>query len=210
MTETRMRHQAAIADVVQGWALWRDSCQWDLLRGCFAPGALIRTTWFDGTAADFVEASIRLAAHGSPVQHLVGAPVIEWAGPDGDGYGSDSRDRAVAETRVELLVRTMLDGVPVDVQCYGRFHDRFVRHEGAWKIAFRSPVYDKDRLQPVDPAATVRLDPARLAALPAHYAHLAYVQSAGGATITMDIPAANTPAYQALHEASRQWLREAA
>ena len=41
----------------------------------------------------------------------------------------------------------------------------------------RQPIYEKDRLDPVDPATTLKLDPTLLTQFPEGYRHLAYVQT---------------------------------
>jgi hypothetical protein len=41
----------------------------------------------------------------------------------------------------------------------------------------RQPIYEKDRLDPVDPAANLVLDQTLLARFPEGYRHLAYLQS---------------------------------
>jgi hypothetical protein len=43
-------------------------------------------------------------------------------------------------------------------------------------LVLRQPIYEKDRIDPVDPAATLELDQAELAALPAGYRNLAHMQ----------------------------------
>ena len=44
-----LRDEAAIRQTVQNWALWRDTGAWEQLRSCYAPGALVQTTWMSGT-----------------------------------------------------------------------------------------------------------------------------------------------------------------
>ena len=51
----------------------------------------------------------------------------------------------------------------------GRFYDFFERREGRWGLVLRQPIYEKDRLDPVDPSARVALDPALLARFPEGY-----------------------------------------
>lgn len=188
--------RTAIERLIQGWGLWRDTAQWQRLLACYAPGALMRTTWFDGTATDFVAASQRMASGGGPsVQHFIGASSVAL-----------HSDRALAVTRIQLLVRGRLGDTPVDVTCYGRFHDRLVRLNGDWLIERREPVYDKDCLQAVLPQDALFIDPQALALFPAHYAFTAFLQSRGGATITMDLPAPNSPADLALRDADAAWL----
>jgi len=188
--------RSAITQLLRGWGLWRDTGDWARLRACYAPGARMRTTWFDGDAGDFVEASRRMAgAGGGSVQHFIGASVIE-----------STDDRALAATRIQLLVRGQLAGTPVDVACYGRFHDRLVRHDGQWRIARREPVYDKDILRPVMPDARLEIDAEALARFPAHYRFTAYLQSLGGATITPDLPAPQSAQERQLQADDQSWL----
>lgn len=189
----------AITQLQHGWGLWRDTCDWERLSACYTPDALMRTTWFDGTAADFLVASQRMAsASKGSLQHAISAPVVH-------GLGA----RAVAVTRVVLMVRGEFDGVPVDATCWGRFHDRLIRQDGVWRIQRRTPVYDKDRLDPVCPSDRLVLDATELARFPTHYRHLACMQSRGGATITMNLPAPLSDADRQLMQDDLQWLQGA-
>ena len=169
--------KASICELLQDWALWRDVGNWSALRGAFAPAATIRTTWYDGAATGFVDASIRMSNGAARAQHFIGASSVQVNGA-----------RALAETRVILLVRAPLDGIESDATCYGRFIDRLVKLDGKWRIESRIPVYEKDFIQAVDPATSLTLDPAVLACFPAPYRHLAYLQSRGGASIILDLP----------------------
>ncbi len=54
--------------------------------------------------------------------------------------------------------RAPVHGVECDVVCTGRFYDFLEKRERRWGIVLRQPIYEKDRLDPVDPAATVALD----------------------------------------------------
>ncbi len=71
--------------------------------------------------------------------------------------------------------RALVDDVACDVVCTGRFYDFFERRDDAWRIVLRQPIYEKDRLDPVDPAATLKLDAAVLLQFPEGYRHLAYI-----------------------------------
>ncbi len=187
----------SIERLIRAWALWRDTRQWDLLRTCYWPGARVRTTWLEGTAEDFIEASIRSATnpHAPLAQHALGGTTVRMSG-----------DRALAETRMTILLRTEIDGVEIDITAWGRFVDRLVCAQGEWRLVQRDPIHEKDRLDPVDPQANLKLDPTRLAAQPRAYRHIAYVQSLGGARITPDLVEHNSPAQQALYEACNHWL----
>ncbi len=189
--------RAAITQVAQDWGLARDDGRWDKLRACYTADAVMHTTWFVGTAAEFVERSIAATRAGARVQHFIGATTIALEG-----------DKAVAETRTMIMVRGKLDGVEVDVTCWGRFHDRFVKRDELWRILKRVPVYEKDRLDPVDPAARLTLDTEVLAVHPDGCRHLVYLQSRNGATIMPDIAVPGSVALAHLEAESAAWLAQ--
>ena len=89
---------------------------------------------------------------------------------------------------MQILQRAMLDGVEVDVSCFGRFFDFLETVDGVWKLRHRQPVYELDQLRPVDPNAEVALDPEKLAQFPEGYRHLAYVQSLMGFEVDPGLP----------------------
>ena len=186
--------RAAIIEAVANWALWRDTGRWEKLRGLYAEDAIQHTTWFVGRAREFIDRVAARPLGGS--QHFVGACAVELNG-----------DRAIAETRLVLLVRGTLHGVEVDVTCYARSYDRFVRAAGLWRIQRREMIYEKDRLDPVDPAARMVLDQAALARYPGGYRHLAYLQAAGGARITPELPVPGSEALRRLYAEGEKWLR---
>jgi hypothetical protein len=70
----------------------------------------------------------------------------------------------------------------------------------------RQPIYERDRIAPVDPGATVRLDPALLARFPEGYRHLAYLQTRVGYTVKNDLPGLEGPALDALYAQGAAWL----
>ena len=63
-----------------------------------------------------------------------------------------NKDRAVAETSVIIRVRQKFNGVEVDLTSCSRFLDRLERHAGGWLIAERAAIYERDRLDPVEPS----------------------------------------------------------
>jgi len=188
-----------IAAVIADWALCRDTGRWQRLRSLFAPGATIQTTWFDGPADEFVDRCIAGFGGKARAQHSIGRSTIDVEG-----------NRATAETRVVLLLRTQLDAVEVDVTCYGRFYDFFVRLNHGWLIRKRIPVYEKDRIDAVDPAATLKLDRNLLVKFAEGYRHLAYVQAKGGATVPHGLIEPQSDAEQSLYDEGTRWLERGA
>jgi hypothetical protein len=93
-----------------------------------------------------------------------------------------------------------------DVVCTGRFHDFIVRHEGEWKVLHRQPIYEKDRIDPVDPTARLKLDPQLLASMPEGYRHLAYIQTRIGYKVKMDMPMLKGPVVEELYRRGARWL----
>lgn len=96
--------------------------------------------------------------------------------------------------------------VVCDVVCTGRFYDFLEKRRGKWGIVRRQPIYEKDRIDPVDPAATVRLDQQALAALPEGYRHLAYMQELIGYKVKRDMPGLTGPEVEKLYGEGRDWL----
>lgn len=187
--------RAAITQVVQDWALARDTGRWDRLRSAYTSDGTMHTTWFVGSADEFVRRSMEAAKKGARSQHFIGATSIDLGA-----------DRAIAETRMMLLLRASLQGTEVDVTCYGRFYDFFVRDDAQWRIKKRVPIYEKDRLDPVDPASTIKLDRVELERYPEGYRHIAYVQASRGASVTQGLPTPNSDALTRLYAEGASWL----
>jgi hypothetical protein len=184
-----------IAAVIGDWAMYRDTGRWDRLRSLYAPGATMLTTWFDGPADEFVDRCTASFGGKSRAQHFIGVSTINVEG-----------NRATAETRVVLLLRTLLDAVLVDVTCYGRFYDFLVRLDNGWRIQKRIPVYEKDRIDAVDPTVTVKLDRDLLANFAEGYRHLSYVQVWGGATTPRGLIEPRSDAERNLYDEGARWL----
>jgi hypothetical protein len=70
----------------------------------------------------------------------------------------------------------------------------------------RQPIYEKDRIDPVDPAATLRLDAKLLAEFPEGYRHLAYIQTKIGYTVKRDMPTLKGPELERLYARGAAWL----
>ena len=89
--------------------------------------------------------------------------------------------------------RGPLDGVICDVLCTGRFFDFFEKRDGRWGLVLRQPIYEKDRADPVDPAAKLVLDQTLLNSFPEGYRHLAYLQAKVGYKVKTDMPGIDGP-----------------
>ncbi len=102
--------------------------------------------------------------------------------------------------------RGPVDGVLCDVVCTGRFYDFLEKRHGRWGIVLRQPIYEKDRVDPVDPAAKLSLDPEILKLYPEGYRHLAYLQHKIGYKVKRDMPGLDGPELDALYAKGKAWL----
>jgi hypothetical protein len=195
MSMPDLQDQLAISALMQMWALARDTGDWEALSATAYPGAAMTTTWFDGTFEAFVESCRASWTKGSRSQHFLGGTVADVEGA-----------RAIVQTRMSINVRSRLDGVEVDAVCNGRFFDRVEKRDGAWRIVKRSVIYEKDRLDPVDPQARISLDPELLGRFPEGYRHLAYLQTRNGAQVKSDLPTATGAALERLLREAKAWL----
>jgi hypothetical protein len=96
--------------------------------------------------------------------------------------------------------------VVCDVVCSGRFYDFIEKRKSRWGLVLRQPIYERDRIAPVDPAATVRLDQELLAGFPEGYRHLAYLQAKNGQAVKTDMPGLTGAALDALYQRGAEWL----
>ena len=71
----------------------------------------------------------------------------------------------------------------------------------------RQPIYELDRMDPVDPAARLELDRELLARFPEGYRHLAYLQTRVGYEVKPDMPGLQGTEVDALYESGAAWLR---
>jgi len=184
-----------IREVVENWAVWRDAGEWERFRSVWHPDGRMMATWFQGPAERFIEVSREGWSKGVSILHFLGGSSIDVAG-----------DRAIAQTKMTISQRAEVDTVACDVVCTGRFYDFFEKRGDVWAIVLRQPIYEKDRIDPVDPGASLRLDAKLLGEFPEGYRHLAYVQTRIGFTVKRDMPTLQGPEVQRLYARGAAWL----
>jgi hypothetical protein len=194
-----MDDKAAIVEVVQNWALWRDAGDWERFRTVWHDDGWMTATWFQGPAAEFIEVSRAGFDKGVSILHFLGGSSV-----DVDG------SRAVAQTKMTINQRSEVHGESVDVVCTGRFFDFFENRKNRWAIVRRQPIYEKDRMDPVDPSAKLVLEKTLLQSFPEGYRHLAYLQTQIGYKIKLDLPQLKGPVVGRLYRHGKAWLAGAA
>jgi len=184
-----------IRELVENWVVWRDAGDWSRFRTCWHDDGIMMATWFQGPAEDFIRVTQEGWARGVSILHFLGGSAIEVVG-----------ERAISQTKMTISQRGPVDGVVCDVVCTGRFYDFIERRDGHWAIVLRQPIYEKDRIDPVDPAALLTLDQERLATLPAGYRHLAYIQLGIGYDVKLDMPQLTGAEVDDLYRRGAGWL----
>lgn len=190
-----LEQEFLIRRTIERWAVWRDAGDWDRFATVWHPDGIMMATWFQGPYADFIRVTQEGWAKGVSILHFLGGSAIEVQG-----------ERAIAQTKMTISQRGPVDGVQCDIVCTGRFFDFLVKHEGEWKVLLRQPIYEKDRIDPLDPAAKLQLDPKALAAFPEGYRHLAYIQTGIGYKVKLDMPMLKGAAVEALYRRGESWL----
>jgi len=193
--QTAWEDRLAIVETVHNWALWRDAGDWERFATVWHDDGEMWATWFQGPARAFIDVSRDGFNRGVSILHFLGGCSVDLNG-----------ERAIAQTKMTISQRAMVDGVMVDVVCTGRFYDFFARRRGRWGIVRRQPIYEKDRMDPLDPAVKLALDPELLARFPEGYRHLAYLQTRIGYAIKLDLPQLKGPVVAALYVHGQAWL----
>jgi hypothetical protein len=192
-----------IAETVQNWAVWRDAGDWDRFKTVWHDDGWMSATWFQGPALAFIEVSQNGFDNGVSILYFLGGSSVDIRG-----------NRAIAQTKMTINQRATVDNVEVDVVCTGRFYDFFEKRSAGgdavgsnpWKIVRRQPIYEKDRMDVVDPSVTLKLDVDLLGQFPEGYRHLAYLQSKVGFKIKRDMPGLKGDVVKSLYARGAKWL----
>jgi hypothetical protein len=193
---SEVEDQRAIRHLIENWAVWRDALMWDRFRTVWHDDGRMMATWFQGTADEFIKVSQEGYERGVRILHFLGGTSIDIADM-----------RAIAQTKMTISQRASVDNVVCDVVCTGRFYDFLEKRKDRWGLVLRQPIYEKDRLDPVDPAARLELDKDLLAQFPEGYRHLAYLQTRIGYKVKTDMPGLDGPEVAALYHRGEGWLK---
>lgn len=184
-----------VREVIDNWVLWRDANEFDKFRTVWHSDGRMMATWTQGTFEEFIEMNKSGFAKGVRILHYQGPSTVEVRG-----------NRAIAFTKMVITQRAQVHGVLCDVNCTGRFCDFLEKRDGRWGMVLRQPIYEKDRMDPVDPAATVTLDKDLLNSFPEGYRHLAYLQTQVGYKVKKDMPGLTGSEVEALYARCQEWL----
>ena len=189
-----------IRDLIDKWVIYSDAGDWDRFAALWHADGWMSATWFQAPAANFVKARREGWEKGVSIIHFLGAHTADIVG-----------NRAVAQTKMTISQRAPVHGVLCDVVCTGRFYDFLEKRDGQWGFVRRQPIYEKDRLDPVDPKASIELDQALLNRFPEGYRHLAYLQTQVGYKVKeQGMPGLKGPEVEKLYAEGKAWLQGSA
>ncbi len=144
----RLLDRTEIFDLVRFERLCRDQRDFPGMIGCYVPHAPVRTSWFDGTVEDFAEASRQKMASGaSQAKHWIMPARLEF-----------KDDRALVESPAVIFDRMTFDGIAFDMFQYCRFFSRVLKTAKGWKLGSFEGIYQRDRLETVDPRDQLPVD----------------------------------------------------
>jgi len=189
----------AIRELIDNWVMWRDAGHWDRFATVWHDDGWMTATWFQGPAREFIAVSREGFEKGVSILHSLGGFTCDLKG-----------NRAISQVKMTISQRAVVHEVLVDVVCIGRFYDFLEKRDGRWGIVRRQPIYEKDRMDPVDTAPRLSLDERRLASFPEGYRHLAYLQSSIGFKVKGDLPGLRGAAVETLYGEGAAWLEGSA
>jgi hypothetical protein len=192
---SRTEDRLAIRELIENWAVLRDARLWDEFRKVWHEDGVMQATWFQGTADEFIKVSQEGYDKGVRILHFLGGMHIEI-----------NAHRAIAQTKMTITQRGMVDGVLCDVVCTGRFYDFLENRFSQWGLVLRQPIYEMDRCDPVDTSAKLNLDQDILKLYPEGYRHLAYLQHKIGYKVKRNMPGLDGPELDALYARGQDWL----
>ncbi len=200
---TLMEDEHQIASLLIRWGHARDSDDWETLAECFHDNATIHISWISGPAKEFVARSRAKAATrrpGAHFKHLISGPWIRV-----------NRDRAFSRCHVNLYGRDEIDGHEYDLQSWMRFFDLLERRENAWRIVKRTAVYEKDRMEPVDPRGVSKdfFTDMDLSAFPASAKFRCYRMQRSGRSPSTDMISVYSDEERALRAEGEMWIENA-
>jgi hypothetical protein len=187
----------ACAELIQSWGLYRDQGKWPQLSATFAPEGEIAVSWFSGAFSEFVARCRASFEAGVRSKHLIFPSHVRLAG-----------ERALAETNIVILVRQRIGTVLADLTSHARFLDRLERRGERWMILERSAIYERDRLDPVEPSddfATL-FTASDLSIYPEAYRYMAARLVAAGRTLAPIVYRDGTADTTQLYARYESWL----
>lgn len=187
---------AAISQLVYLERLWRDTAQWEKMHTTFHRDSIVRLTWFQGSGAEFVEASKAYKRTGRVSKHRLAPSVVSVNG-----------DRGIVETTAMIEIRSKVGDIEVDIATSGRLYSRVIKEDGIWRLLTLDVIYEKDMISSVYPSDQLQIDKEELKKYRPSYQYLSYSQRLVGRTTDPNLPGDDRPdTVNTLYKEAEEWL----
>jgi hypothetical protein len=196
----QMEDEHQINHLLIRWGHARDCDDWETLAECFHDDATIHISWISGPAREFIALSRARAESRMPGNHTKHLISGSWI--------MVNQDRAFSRCHGNLYIRINLDNHKFDLQSWIRFFDLLEKRNNIWRIVKRTAVYEKDRMDPVDPRGIpdnffADMD---LSAFPESTKFLYYTLQRRGISPSTDIISVYSDKERVLREECEAWI----
>jgi hypothetical protein len=193
----RLLDRTEIFDLVRYERLCRDQRDFAAMVACYVANAPVRTSWFNGTVEAFAEASRqKMSSGGSQAKHWIMPARLDI-----------SAGRALVESPAVIFDRLTFDGIQFDMFQYCRFFSRVVKTAQGWKLGSFEGIYQRDRLETVDPRQELPVDWTVIETLRPSYKFMGYTQIKRGYTLDPELLGDDRPdLLAAFYAREKEWL----
>ena len=175
-------HVSAITQLVLAERECRDMGRWERMKSCYHADGIVRISWFQGNAHEFVDASREMARRQVLAKHRLGPVAVRIAG-----------HRAVATMVIAIDIPAVLKGVEVLLSNKARVFYRAELRAGAWKLSSFEVFYMRDEMAPRVPGQVIPVTAADLASYRQSYRCLAFVLASQGYAVRDDLAGEDRP-----------------
>ena len=175
-------HVNAITQLVLAERECRDMGRWERMKACYHPDAVVRISWFQGNAHDFVDASRDMAGRGVLAKHRLGPVSVRVSGV-----------RAVASLGVTIDIPSQARGVELMLSSHARVFYRAELRRGEWRLSSFEVFYQRDELAARIPGEAVPVSAADVAGYRPAYRFLSFVLAQGGFAVRDDLAGEDRP-----------------
>lgn len=192
-TADSINDKYSIKELIEFERFCRDNGLWNEMRKCYRENSRVSISWFHGTGAEFVNASMQMNAR---APHKLYNTVIEL-----------KNNKAAAVTMATIQTRVEMDRTTWDLQSDLKLLYGVEKVKGEWLIVSVDGIYEQDILLPCYFNTSYSLPVDIMKQYRPSYANLSYVLSKGGHSVQMDLPGIDRPdTIEQLYSKMDQWL----
>ncbi|KAL1836257.1 hypothetical protein VTJ49DRAFT_5388 [Mycothermus thermophilus] len=196
----------AVAELCKGWAVYRDSSEWNNYRSLFTDDA---TVW---TIDRFISLSKAGKENGVFIMHRECGTLVEL---------NPATRRAIGKMKATITHRFQFNPTTstldpdqsrntaefdVDCDCRFIFFCEKSPETGHWKAKYVKLFYEKDKVVPVDGITAPTFTDEELASIPRGYKYLGAAQARLGYRVDVDLPTAGGKLFERMYGEMEKWL----